>query len=95
MKHGLMELYWHFFKGGDRSEALADAEEELSLTLDKEQRRLFLRVRDLRNKQVDDETFRAFEIGFKLASTLACDLAQQPHLFCGEDHLALDSKVSK
>lgn len=90
MKHGLMELYWHFYKESSESDELTEVGKDLAAQLSKEQKKLLLKMIDLNAKHLDDETFAAFEAGFKLASCLACELVQPPHLFLTEEHLALE-----
>lgn len=90
VKHALMDLYWNYCSHPTESAELKEATSTLKAGLNDAQKVLLLRLLDQSHQHQDDAAFEAFEIGFKLATSLAIELALSPHLFCDEDHLALE-----
>lgn len=91
VKHALMDLYWNYCSHPTECQELREVTSTLKAGLDDAQKVLLLRLQDLSHQHQDDAAFNAFEIGFKLAASLAIELSLSPRLFCDEDHLALES----
>lgn len=91
MKHALLDLYWKYYQEPEESAELLNTELELCDGIDEEMGKKLLKMIDLHDEHLDQATLMAFELGFKLAASLASELTQEPHLFLTESHLTMVS----